>query len=177
MTLERFRFQNEQAQQALAELPGLVINAACNEDAGQIKDLDPERVINTDLFDYDSVMERPNAADVLFDIARDTWPFEDGSAALVIIGDTMEHLTTEEQVAALTEARRVGKRLVITCPQDERETNNDETADQYPRGAVHRSIVTRASLRQVLTRTGWEIKTWRNVWYEFVPLGFFVVAE
>jgi hypothetical protein len=177
VTLERFVFQQEQTRLALAELPGLILNVGCNEDAGDLKGIDPDRVVNCDLFAHDSVMDRPNRVDVLFDCAQDTWPFDDDTAALVVIGDTLEHLTAEEQVHALSEARRVAKRLAITVPEDHRDTNNDETADQYPKGAVHRSVVTRESLRQVLTRSGWEVKAWRNVWYEFVPLGFFVVAE
>lgn len=178
MTLERFDFQRQCVAQALETTStGLVLNVGCNEDAGRLKLMDPQRVVNCDLFDYDSVMDRPNPVDVLFDCALDRWPFDDNSAVLVVIGDTLEHLTADEQTAALTEARRVSSRLCITVPEDHRDTNNDETADQYPKGAVHRSIVTRPSLRDLLARTGWQAIVWRNVPYGFVPLGFFVLAE
>ncbi len=178
MTLERFVFQRECVQQVLDNDPdGFVLNVGANEDPGDLKAIDPERVLNCDLFEHDVVMGRPNKVDRLFDAAADRWPFDDQSCALVVLGDIMEHLTIAEQEHALTEARRVSRRLAITVPQDERETNNDETANNYPRGAVHRTIVTRPLLRGVLERTGWSVMEWRNVWYEFCPLGFFVACE
>lgn len=177
MTVERFTFQQECVREALAQLPGLILNVGVNEDPAHLKRLDPDRVVNCDLFDHDTVMGRPNLVDRLFDAGVDPWPFDDDSAALVVIGDTMEHLKPAEQTHALTEARRVATRLCITVPQDERETNNDETADGFPKGAVHRTIVTRALLRDLFDRTGWNPMVWRNVWYGFCPLGFFILAE
>lgn len=177
MTLERFTFQQDQTRAALADLEGLILNVGANEDPAHLKGLSPERVRNCDLFEWDTVMDRPNVVDVLFDAAKDTWPFEDQQAALVVLGDMMEHLTPSEQLYVLTEARRVSQRVAITVPMDERETNNDETADHYPRGAVHRTIVTKTLLRGALERTGWKVVEWRNVFYEFCPLGFFVLAE
>jgi hypothetical protein len=175
--IDRFDFQRGQVRKALLELDGVALNVGANEDPANIKSIDRERVVNCDLCEHDDVLDRPNRVDVLFDCARDRWPFEDQAAAVVLLGDILEHLTPGEQIVTLTEAKRVGKRLVVTVPCDERPLNNDDYADTFPRGAVHRSIVTEPKLRLVLADTGWRIVSFAQADYGFVPVGFFVVAE
>lgn len=166
MTGLRFDFQRECTQKALAELPGLAINCGANDDPANLKALDPERVVNCDLFSHDQVLDRPNVVDVMFDCAADTWPFSNGEAALVILGDILEHLTPEEIGFALREARRVSLRLCITVPEDHRDDVSDERADAFPRGAVHRTTVTRALLKPLLDWAGWTVDEWRTVEYD-----------
>lgn len=183
MTATRFDFQRLIAQRSLAAGEGPVLNVGANDDPAVLKQLDPERVINCDLFDHDQVLDRANHVDVLFDCARDRWPFKRREAVLVILGDILEHLTPEEIAAALREARRVSRRLCVTVPQDDRKSTSNETADRMPRGAVHRTIVTEPLLRQALVDTGWKVTEWREVEYDSGAfwgkriLGFFLTAE
>lgn len=183
MPADRFEFQRECVRAALDDDQGVCLNVGANDDNGNLKSLDPDRVINCDLFDHDQVLDRPNAADVLFDAARDRWPFDDGSACLVVLGDILEHLTPDEIEAALIEARRVGRTLCITVPEDHRDEVSDERADTYPRGAVHRTVVTEQLLRRALKATGWHVTSWRIVEYDDGrfwgqrTMGHFVTAE
>jgi hypothetical protein len=178
MSTDRFIFHRAAVRTALAESDLPVLQCGTNDDPAHLKDVDPERVINSDLFDYDSILDRPNLVDLTFDVARDRWPFDDQSCSLVVMGDILEHLTPEEIHVALTEARRVGHRLCITVPKDTREENNDERADTYPRGAVHRTIVTEDLLREQLDRAAWMVTDFRAIgpgfWWEDY---FFVNAE
>lgn len=177
MTVARFTYQRECVWSALADLDGLILNVGCNEDPANLKAIDPQRVVNCDIFAMDTVMDRPNRVDVLFDCARDTWPFSPDEAALVVLGDILEHLKPEEIEYALTEARRVGQRLCITVPCDTRETNNDDEANKYPRGAVHRTVVTEKLLCEALDVTGWKPREFVTVDYGFCPDGFFVTCD
>lgn len=183
MTTLRFAFQAECAEQALAELDGLCLNVGANDDPANLKALDPERVVNCDLFEQDQVLDRPNAVDVIFDCAKDRWPFEDSDAVLVVLGDILEHLTPEEIGHALREARRVSARLCVTVPEDRRDDVSDERADLFPRGAVHRTTVTRALLSPLLEWAGWAVTDWREVCYDDGgmwgkrTMGHFIQAE
>ena len=186
MAADRFHFQRECVRRALADGNGLVLNVGCCDDqnsayaesAGAIdnrlKPLDPERVINCDISAVDELYAdpddetrvtgtRPTAAEVLFDAARERWPFEDGAAALVVLGDILEHLSREDIVSALGEARRVGARLCVTVPEDTRPTNTPERADLFRRGHVHRTVVTEGLLRGALRQTGWRVVHWHLI--------------
>lgn len=183
MTATRFDFQRQCAQDALDELDGSILNVGANEDPAHLKALSPERVINCDLFEHDQVLDRPNVVDCLFDCAKDRWPFERRDAALVILGDILEHLKPAEIAHALRQARRVGQRLCVTVPNDDRESNCDAVADTMPRGAVHRTIVTEPLLRQALVDAGWQVTEFRQVEYDSGInwgkriVGYFVSAQ
>jgi hypothetical protein len=184
VTALRFDFQRTCATDALtADARGLVINCGCNDDPANLKALDPDRVLNCDLFEHDQVLDRANTVDVTFDCARERWPFDDGAAALVILGDILEHLSPAEIKTTLAEARRVGLRLCVTVPEDHRSEVSDERADAFPRGAVHRTTVTEPLLRELLTETGFEPTGWEHVVYDDGTfwgertMGHFVQAE
>lgn len=196
--MNRFGFQRECVRAALNDMPDgadYVLNVGCCLD-GVIKPLDPARIINCDISAVDEHYDdpddltrvtstEPTAADAIFDAARDRWPFADGQAGLVVLGDILEHMSPEDIVAALTEARRVGHRLCVTAPEDTRELNNDEWADQYRRGKVHRTVVTESLLRDALERSGWRIVRWiaqpdydqSSVYWGKRIAGFYVEAE
>ncbi len=182
MSTDRFPFQRRCVTDAL-DLPGVILNVGCNTDPGHLKTCDPDRVVNCDLFAHDNVVDTQNRADVLFDAARDRWPFDDDAAALVVLGDILEHLTADEIAAALGEARRVSQRLCVTVPEDHRPEVNDDRADEFPRGAVHRTTVTRALLERLLADTGWTVTGWETVEYDSGvfwgqrTMGHFVQAE
>lgn len=176
MTGLRFDFQSECVTCALDELTGLALNIGANDDPAHLKQLDPDRVVNCDLFATDQVLDRPNMVDRLFDCARDRWPFEDGEAAIVVLGDIIEHLKPAEIDHALGEARRVTARrrvprddwgrLCVTVPEDHRDDVSDLRADMFPRGAVHRTTVTRELLIPILSRASWTVQEWREVEYD-----------
>lgn len=198
---DRFSFQKDCVRQALADDDGLILNVGCCDDqacwpANSLKPLDPARVINCDISAVDELYEdpddetrvtgtRPTAAEVLFDAARDRWPFDDGSAALVVMGDILEHLSPDDIVAALTEARRVSRRLCVTVPEDTRPTNTPERADQFRRGHVHRTVVTERLLRNALRNSGWRVRNFHLVpdydnssqFWGAQVMGYYVQAE
>lgn len=198
---DRFAFQKDCVRRALRELPGLVLNVGCCDDqrewpANSLKPIDPQRVLNCDISAVDELYEdpdddtkvtgyRPTAAEMLFDAARDHWPFADGEAALVVMGDILEHLSPDDIMAALGEARRVSSRLCVTVPEDTRATNTPERADQFRRGHVHRTLVTESLLRKSLKGAGWRIRNLHLVpdydnssqfWGQQVA-GYYVEAE
>jgi hypothetical protein len=198
---DRFEFQKDRVRRALADLDGPVLNVGCCDDqacwpSNALKPLDPERVINCDISAVDELYEdpdddtkvtgtRPTAAEVLFDAARDRWPFEDGSAALVVLGDILEHLSPQEILSTLMSARRVSRRVCITVPEDTRPTNTPERADRFRKGHVHRTIVTEPLLRRALKQAGWRIVRFTLVpdydnssqyWGQQV-MGYYVEAE
>jgi hypothetical protein len=183
MTGLRFDFQQQIVEQELSFGEDLILNVGCNTDPGNLKDLSPDVVVNCDLFAHDQVLDRPNRVDVLFDAAAERWPFDDGAAGLVVLGDILEHLKQTEILFALREARRVSRRLCVTVPCDDRESNCDAVADGMPRGAVHRTIVTEELLRHLLAETGWTVTEWQEVEYDSGAfwgkrvVGFFVLAE
>jgi hypothetical protein len=196
MTTLRFDFQRQCVRNAIADIEatphwrngrpgvmGVILNVGANEDPANLKAISPERILNCDLFDHDQVLDRPNHVDVLFDCACEKWPFYYRAAALVVFGDILEHLAPDEIRFALTEARTVARKLCITVPCDERESNCDDIADTMPRGAVHRTIVTEELLRHLLDETGWTVKEWQEVEYDSGvfwgkrTMGFFVACE
>ncbi|HUK33027.1 MAG TPA: class I SAM-dependent methyltransferase [Vicinamibacterales bacterium] len=165
MTIARFDFQRACVENALAE-DGIILNVGCNNDPGAIKFLDVRRVINCDL--HAEIMGVPHVADMLFDAARDRWPFEDGTVSLVVFGDILEHLSEDDIRAALTEARRVSRGVCITVPEDHRPEVLDHNGHSYkhPRGAVHQTIVTEELLRRALQDAGWTVSDWQVVEYD-----------
>ena len=178
MSTERFPYHQQAVRRALADSHLPVLQVGTNDDPAHLKAINPDRVINADLFDHDQVLDRPNHVDLTFDMARERWPYDDQAISLVVMGDVLEHLTVAEIDAALLEARRVSHRLCVTVPQDERPENNDRRADLFPRGAVHRTIVTEKLIRFAVDAAGWQITDFRalgpGIWWEDY---FFLTAE
>jgi hypothetical protein len=94
---------------------GRTLNVGCNDDSSNLRG---RGVVNLDLFTLDPVTARPCPVDLIADARH--LPFADNSWDTVILGDILEHC--DDQVAAeiFTEARRVGRRIVITWPEDYR---------------------------------------------------------
>ncbi len=177
MTTERFTFQRAATKRALAELEGLIVNVGCKEDPAHLKAFDPERIVNCDHTETDNDYGTPIAVDRVFDCVHDEWPFKDGEAALVVLGDILEHLDPAEIRTALIEGRRVAKRLCITVPEDTWPTTAAWYADGYARGHKHRTVVTEELLRGTLEATGWTVTHWAAVDYGLWPVGYFVEAK
>ena len=170
MTVDRFHFQRLCA----ATTEGIVLNMGANEDPANLKQIDSERIINCDIEAQDSYLDRPNNVDVIMD-AREPWPFPDNHAELVVFGDILEHFYPEEALAAMKEAHRVSEKVCITVPSDGR---FEETGIEEKNG--YRSHCTKwneKTLTMLIEEAGFEVVTWQNVDYTFVPLGFFVLAE
>ena len=171
MTVDRFHFQ----RLCTAQTEGIVLNMGANEDPANLKQIDPDRVINCDIEAHDSYLDRPNQVDVVMD-ARNHWPFEDDYAELVVFGDILEHFYPEEAFDALNEAHRVAQKICITVPSDGRfEADGvQETASGY---RSHCFKWTESNLTRLIENTGFEIVSWQTVDYTFVPEGYFVLAE
>ena len=176
MTTLRFDFPRECVGAALERDWRPVLNVGCKEDPAHLKALNGERVINCDLTVTDSDYLTANPIDVLFDCTG-VWPFDDRSAALVVMGDILEHLTVDEIARALREARRVAVRLCVTVPRDETSPIDDGFTQAFQRGAKHRTVVTEALLREQLDAAGWRVVEWRTVDYGLWPEGYFVEAS
>jgi predicted SAM-dependent methyltransferase len=170
---DRFGYQRA----AVASTTGLVLNVGCNEDPAMLKAIYGDRVRNCDVVDYDEAMSRPNNVDVLFDAAIEEWPFDEGAAELVVLGDILEHLSPDEAASVLEEAHRVSHKLCVTVPCDERpesETRYGSSSNPYQ---YHRTVVTRELLERLLGDAGWTVDELLEVDYGFVPLGFVVRAR
>jgi hypothetical protein len=111
--MDRLEFQKEQVRKTT----GIVLNIACKEDPAYLKSSFGDRIINCDISETDTDYGTPLNLDVIMD-CRETWPFEDDYAELVIMAEILEHLYVNEAVKALDEARRVGYKLAITLPYD-----------------------------------------------------------
>ncbi len=165
MTGLRFDYQKD----AVRNTTGLVLNVGSYDDPAGVKMMAPSRVLNCDINNHNNV-------DIVFDM-RSEWPFESDSAELIILGDVVEHLFPREAVGALTEARRVSQRVVLTVPEDSRHEGT-EVYEEDEVGARHHCYTwTEQRLKTLLEGTGWKIVDWREEDYSFVPRGFFVTAE
>lgn len=174
MTTLRFNYQRA----CVEATEGIVLNVGANEDPAGLRAINPERVINTDLEATDSYLDgRPNRVDVLFDV-RQTWPFDNDYAELVVFGDILEHLYPDEAAFAFHEARRVSQKLCVTVPEDDRFKTDEQGVLYSDTGyRTHCFVVTEDYLENLLSQTGWKITDLQVVNYEFVPRGYFVSAE
>jgi len=163
--LDRFEFQRKH----VSYTSGLVLNVGSYNDPANLKSIDRSRVLNCDINSWDGV-------DIVFDM-RDKWPFESDSVELVILGDIIEHLFYPEALGSLTEARRVSQKLAITVPEDDRHEGTKEYPQDEAGARWHCYTWTEERLKRVLEETGWEIKDWMEVDYNFVPRGFFIYSE
>jgi hypothetical protein len=149
----RFDFQIA----ACAHATGRVLNVGANEDPAQLRQRFGSKVINCDLMAYDHGMNRPNVVDSVFDLCVTPWPFDDDYADLVLFGDVLEHLPPEKIVEAMKEARRVGREMCITVPEDHRidepEARKNWKAGEYNE---HTTILTDEVLRELLAQAGWK---------------------
>lgn len=148
----RFDFQNA----AVAHAKGIILNVGCNEDPAQLRARWGSKVVNCDLEAWDSTMNRPNPVDEIFDATVFPWPFIDDYADVVILGDILEHFPYDVMVDVLKEARRVGRELCVTVPQDTR-VNEAEMAANYTPGAynLHTIVVTEDVIRKALSEAYW----------------------
>lgn len=149
----RFDFQIA----ACAHAKGIVVQLGSNEDPAQLRQRYGSKIINCDLMAYDHGMKRPNVVDKVFDMVATPWPFEDGYADLVLMGDVLEHMPYSVIVKCMKEAKRVGREMCVTVPEDHR---IDEPAAQKAWTAgeynEHTTILTEHVLREALTESGWK---------------------
>jgi glycosyltransferase involved in cell wall biosynthesis len=155
---------------------GLVLNAGCKEDPAGLKATHGARVVNLDRhdFDEDPLKHRgervPIPVDVRHDLLQFPWPFADGMFEMVVLAEVLEDLPAD-QGRVLREARRVARRLCVTCPTDTTE-----------RDTHHLTTVTEETLRGWLEQSGWRVVEWRRATYvldhgrAMLP-GNFVLAE
>lgn len=159
-------------RRAVLRNPGKILNMACKEDPAFLKLLAPKRVVNADLRDYDhdawyNRQEKvPIPVDVVCDATVSPWPFQDDEFDCVILAEILEDLPDDGcQLTVLKEARRVGRAVCITTPEDTPE-----------RDWHHLTTTTEEKLRAWLDEAGWTIEDFQTVNYEFVPRGHFIYA-
>lgn len=140
---------------AAAHASGFVLNVGCNEDPAQLRDRFGSRVINCDLEAFDETMNRPNLVDKIFDMTERPWPFDDDYAEVVIMGDVLEHMPFNIIVDCMREARRVGREMCVTVPEDHR--IDPEAVKSWKKGAYnpHVTVITEQVLRDALSQSGW----------------------
>lgn len=139
-------------------LTGRVLNVGCNEDPSNLRRRFGNRVRNCDMEGWDEHMNRPNHVDEIWSAIVFPWPHLEDTVELVVLGDILEHFPPEKMIAICSEARRVGRYLCVTVPED---TRIDEAHQQsiYDDAAynLHTTVVTRAVIDDVLDAAGWEV--------------------
>lgn len=143
-------------------------------------------VRNNDFAEKDIVLQADMSVSpgLLFD-ATGRWPLGDGEYDMVILGDVLEHVDAVGAIVMIDEARRVGKALCITVPNDDRlgpGWHTDGSRDPEEEwvtepGSYHVQQVTEKALRAWLHQAEWKIKEWRTVPYGFCDEGYFVLCE
>jgi len=106
-------------------------------------------------------------ADVIFDAARDEWPFEDDSAVLVEAYHVLEHMSREEGRTFLAKAHRAlktGGQITLECPDlgavcakfpgSQRRMSWSLYGDQSTPWRFHRWGYSRETIRLALERAG-----------------------
>jgi hypothetical protein len=172
MTTERFAYQHEVGDR----FPGKILEVGINDDPGGNKGHFGDRLTTADRYEWDGALDYPIYADFYFDAGKDTWPFQDDEFELVMMAEVTEHLLPDEAAHAYTEARRVGKNLLITVPQDPRFMDEPEEADKP--GSHHVNYCTEDYLRGLFKRTGWAVSEWHEKDYGWwAETGFFILAE
>lgn len=179
MTLKRWDYQ----ESAINATDGKVLNVGAANDWPNFRKRFGGKVVNTDIHRFLPGMDylysgtgEPDSADLYFDATVAPWPIEDDAYALVIMGEILEHISNLGAVTALKEARRVGHKLVVTCPLDW-DFLGSEDPDAVAKGGAHISLITEEILGNLLSLAGWHVTDWQQVDYEFTPVGFFVTAE
>lgn len=171
----RFHYQRNVVA-AMTEPGDTVIHVGCNNDPGRLKrDFRDRKVVNCDREHQDLGLGYDIEADHYFD-CTESWPFADDSAKLVVMGDIIEHLLPLDAVKALEEAHRVGHFLCITCPEDPRFLES-ETDPSDGKPWQHVTLVTCGLLHWMLARARWIPVDFLTMDYEFVPRGFFCLAQ
>lgn len=149
----RFDFQIA----ACAHAEGIVLNVGCNEDPAQLRQRFGSKIVNCDLMAFDHGMNRPNVVDQVFDMTDFPWPFDDEYASLVLMGDVLEHMPYDVIVDCMKEARRVGREMCVTVPEDHR-IDPEAARKAWKKGEYneHTTICTEDLLREALEASGWK---------------------
>jgi hypothetical protein len=150
---------------------GRILNAGCREDPAKLQETFGLRVTNLDRQTFAGGLETPDyghpiPVDVVHDLLEVPWPFADDTFDLVVLADVLEDLPPGTQGTVLAEARRVGRHLCVTAPEDGPE-----------RDAHHLTRLTRGTLKVLIRGAGWDPLSIVEVDYGFVPRGFLVWAQ
>jgi SAM-dependent methyltransferase len=85
-------------------------------------------------------------------------PFADNSFDTIILFDILEHLA--DDVLALREARRVGRRVIISVPRENQDFLTDHSlAHHHYLDRTHLRTYTPGSLRKLLIKAGFKVVT------------------
>lgn len=139
------------------------INIGCNEDYGNLKaKLDST---NVDITNWDVANNRPNKADIIAD-ARNLPEDLHGKFASAILGDILEHMTDEDAITAIKNAKKCvinDGPVIITVPHDTRpvwqQKDGAKESDFYTDGVTsfHVHTVTLDRLKAWIDKSGLQI--------------------
>lgn len=125
-----FYSAHEFQHDAAIQCGGLILNAACGDDAAGLGDIGAVNFDFQDVEGHTGIEFRSNKNFVQGSVFE--MPFDDESFDTVVLGEFLEHCTQERAVEALTECRRVlrsGGRAVITIPLDGRPAQEQRCLD------------------------------------------------
>lgn len=115
----QFSFQHQHRE-------GLTLNVGCGNDYSDLRA--GGNVWNVDVRRVDPLTGVPNRVDEVAD-AR-SLPYATEGFDTAILGDILEHVSDEDAASIIAEARRVARRVVITCPEDHRSVTQQYSAAQ-----------------------------------------------
>ena len=156
---DQFGFQFEFSE-------GHILNVGCNTDGARLREL--KGAVNLDVTKHDAFTGFDLPVDVIGD-ARDL-PYT-AEFDTVVLGELLEHMTPEDSVTSLQQARKavkVGGRIVITMPHDTRQNHAPEVlGNEYVPGvkAYHHRHFTRAELLEWVYIAGLEVERMADIEY------------
>ena len=150
----------------LRHLPGKAFaNLGCDVDTPKLKQLG---AVNVDILEHNPAMRWNTAADYICDIRKDIPRELEGRLDGAVLGDILEHMTDDEAVACLKNAKRVRKNggdIVITVPDDRRGWCQHAGLDEI--GYKGHSPVPYSRLTGWLEQAGLRVKKHQQLEYGF----------
>ncbi len=149
-----------------------LINIGCNVDAPQLGDR--PGAVNVDVVAFDKHLNQPTAAHIVAD-ARSLPDNLYGKFACAILGDILEHMTDDDAIKCLIEAKKCvvdDGHIIVTCPEDYSYVNGlhgpPKQADpEYIEGVAsfHKDPVTCDRIKLWAEKAGLNILRWDVMGY------------
>lgn len=163
------RFFANQYNFQLKHAKGRILNVGCDID---IADFKSQGAVNVDLLKESPIAKVPTKADVIAD-ARNLPTDLYGRFDTVILGDILEHLSDQDAVLALQNAKKAlenGGNIIVTCPNDSRPFSEQHEGDVRAYAADECSFhkpVPRERLEKWIKEAGLELRYYEPLDYSF----------
>lgn len=133
---------------------GATLNVGCNNDISELGK--GPQTVNVDIAIEDEWTKDPIPVNLLADGRK--LPFGDSRFDTVILGDILEHCDDGNATHLIHEAKRVGRNIVATCPEDHgaerkgKRANEEGRPGEYIKGvaAYHCGLMTKERLTRLL---------------------------